>query len=193
MSTQWSLNRSCQQTTLVWPLWAPGLVQNTLALYLYATESYSLVAFLKRPAAPFQPGVCRHRRSCHGEMANLRCPAEASTLHLRFDQYSQVMTCRFAVAGVWMAALRDTCRWLVPTADTVYQHAALSNSSVFSYIQSSVWPEPVKPILVAFLIVLLLLWHCVAYELLPCTHSHAPAAGIICLIHESKPQKSLRA
>lgn len=177
MSAQWSLNRSCQQTTLVWPPWAPGLAQNTLAVCLDATESSSL----------------RRHLFSRGGTARLRCPAEASTLHLKFDQYSQVMTCRFAVAGVWMAALRDACRWIVPTADTVYQHAALSHSSVFPYIQSSVWPAPVKTILVAILIVLLLLCHCAAYELLPGTQSHAPAAGITCLIHASKPQKGLRA
>lgn len=102
------------------------------------------------------------------------------------------------MARPWMAALRDGGRWIVPTADTVYQRAAFkcvylpaATQSVFSYIWCSVWPETDtlchSHCAFAFVIISV-------YELLHCTHSHEPAAAIIwCLIHVIKPQRHLRA
>lgn len=65
--------------------------------------------------------------------------------------------------------------------------------TLFSSIRSSVWPAPMKQILVAILIVLLLLWHGCVYELLPCTQSHEPAANILYLIHVINPQRDWKA
>lgn len=113
-----------------------------------------------------------------------------------------ICTGRKEMAWLWMAVLRDGGRWIVLTADTVYQRAAfkcvfispLPLSQYFltfgALFDQCLWNWYSLP----FPIVLLLLWQCNVYELLHCTHSHKPAAAIIwCLIHVIKPQRHLRA
>lgn len=96
-----------------------------------------------------------------------------------------------------MAALRDGSRWIVPTADTVYQRAAFKCAVRTQCVPTCgalfghrLW----KAILVAILIVRLLSRLCLCvYELLPSTQSHKAAADFICWIHVINSQRPLRA